>query len=356
MTTKRKGRRMRWISIICLLISVLFVSRIAWTAEPPQKKAVADFYKGAIVKIIIPSAPGGGQDTRMRALESFFEKHSGAQLVIQNMPGAGGYVALNYLYHTAKPDGLNLCTFFGSGVFMAEELGQKEATWKLEKLSFIARVTRNWGGPLMVGRKSPIRTLDDLVKAKREIKCSVTDPTVPGAMHLTLIAEALGLNFKIISGFEGGKACVLAAMRGEVELTSNPAAGLEDAFKKGDLIPLAMIGEGIPPSLPPNLPSLTSLPLSKDKKRFMDLSIGLSDFGNVIAGPPGIPQDRMGFLENAMMRALNEPELKKFFEIRGDNYAPLSGSEYLKILRESKKLVSDIGIKELENILFKKYY
>lgn len=337
-------------SAVSLLLSILGLRPgISWAAEP------SEFFKGAVAKIIVPFAPGGGVDIRTRALAPFFEKHSGARILVENMPGAGGYVAVGHLYNKAKPDGLTLCSFFGSGVFLAEELGQKEAIWKLEKLSYIARITKNWGGPLMVGRKSSIQNLGDLLKTKREIKAAVVDPTVPGSLHLTLIAEALGLNLKIVSGFPGGKECAMAVMRGEIEMTSNPVAGFEDAFKKGDLRALAVL-DNIPASLPADLPRLSDLPLSKERKKYLDLSLGVSDLGSVIAAPPGVPKERVQFLEDALMKTLNEPEVRKFFEVRGDNYAPLSGSKYLSVIKEMKKTVAEIGIKELDHILFKKYY
>ncbi len=48
--------------MMCLLIAVQFVFSVAWAGDAPKK--AADFYKGAIIKIIIPTSPGGGQDTR----------------------------------------------------------------------------------------------------------------------------------------------------------------------------------------------------------------------------------------------------------------------------------------------------
>jgi hypothetical protein len=61
-------------------------------------------------------------------------------------------------------------------------------------------------------------------------------------------------------------------------------------------------------------------------------------------------------LESAWLKALNEPEVKKTFDTRGDFYDPLTGAEYLQLLRNTKKVVADIGAKNVNHILFEKYY
>jgi tripartite-type tricarboxylate transporter receptor subunit TctC len=75
-----------------------------------------------------------------------------------------------------------------------------------------------------------------------------------------------------------------------------------------------------------------------------------------MAGPPGIPKDRVQFLENALAKALKEPEVLKVFETSGYAFSPLSGMEYLQILKGTEKAVADISVKNLNHILFEKYY
>jgi tripartite-type tricarboxylate transporter receptor subunit TctC len=289
-----------------------------------------------------------------------FEKYSGARMIVENMSGAGGYVGIRYLYNTAKPDGLALGMFNPPGAFIAELMGQKEASWKLEELNYIGRISKGSGGIMMVGKQSPLRTLEDVLKAKRQIKCATIGPTEGASMYMGLAAEALDLNFKIVPGFQGGKACILAVIKGEIEMTINPPAGFEDEFKKGDLRALSIVaGKEVAPafrSLFSSVPRLIDLPLSKDKKRFLEFADFVVDIGFVLAGPPGMPKDRVQFLENAMAKAMGEPDVRNPLVKRGDNYAPLSGTEYLKILKETKATVADIGVKNLNHILFEKYY
>jgi tripartite-type tricarboxylate transporter receptor subunit TctC len=213
---------------------------------------------------------------------------------------------------------------------------------------------------MMVGKSSSIRTLDDLLKTKREIKCGTIDPTTASSMNAALSAEALGLNLKIVPGFQNGKLCGMAVLRGEIEMTIQPPAGFEEEFKKGDLRAISIAaGREVAlafQSLFASVPRLIDLPLSLDKKIYIGLSNYLNDVGFVMAGPPGIPKERAQFLENALARALKEPQVSKILEASGYVFSPLSGTEYLQILKGAEKVVTDISVKNLNHILFEKYY
>ena len=75
--------------------------------------AQANFYQGKTVKVIVGTAPGGGYDLWARLMAQHIGKHipGNPTVVVQNMPGAGGAVAANYIYSVAKPDGLTLGSF-----------------------------------------------------------------------------------------------------------------------------------------------------------------------------------------------------------------------------------------------------
>ena len=347
----------RWLMVfILILISFLLFVPAGISAE---EKSAKEFYKGAILKIVIPYNPGGTTDTAARVLTPFFQKYLGAKIVIQNMPGAGGYVGLRYIF-SAKPDGLIVSLHNPPGAYLAELLGQKEATWKLENLTYIGRVLKGSGGIMMVGKKSSLNKLEDVLNAKREIQCATIDPTVGASMYMALAAEGAGINLKIIPGFPGGRACILAVLRGEIEMTINPPAGFLEEFKNGDLRALAIsAGKEIAPAvrdLFSSVPRLIDYPAEEGKKRFLELSNYVMDMGFVMTGPPSVPDDRAQFLRNAFMRALSEPEVKNTLETRGDFFAPLSGKDYLEIMRKMKASMSDIGVKNMEHILFKKFY
>jgi hypothetical protein len=76
-------------------------------AEKIDVQAVADFYRGKTVRIIVGAAPGGGFDTYARAVARHIGRHipGNPSVIVENMPGAGSLIAANHVYNVAPKDG-----------------------------------------------------------------------------------------------------------------------------------------------------------------------------------------------------------------------------------------------------------
>ena len=72
-----------------------------------------EFYKDKTLKIIVPYPPGGGWDTYARVTARNIVNHipGHPSVIVQNMPGAGGLVGVNFVYNRVKPDGLTVGMF-----------------------------------------------------------------------------------------------------------------------------------------------------------------------------------------------------------------------------------------------------
>src|SRR5688500_14945990 len=81
--------------------------------NPERASAQTPFYQGKQIRLVIGSTVGGGYDLWPRAIARYLTKHipGNPDIVPQNMPGAGGIVAANYVYGIAKPDGLTIGAF-----------------------------------------------------------------------------------------------------------------------------------------------------------------------------------------------------------------------------------------------------
>jgi hypothetical protein len=89
----------------------LFVARVfSWASN---LDAQTPFYQGKQIKLIIGSTAGGGYDLWPRMMLRYLTRHipGNPEIIPQNMPGAGGVVAANYIYGIAKPDGLTIGAF-----------------------------------------------------------------------------------------------------------------------------------------------------------------------------------------------------------------------------------------------------
>src|SRR5262245_23957323 len=69
-------------------------------------------FKGKTITMIVGSSAGGGTDAAARLIAPFLAKYlpGNPAVIVQNMPGADGVVALNYFVQQVRPDGLTVTT------------------------------------------------------------------------------------------------------------------------------------------------------------------------------------------------------------------------------------------------------
>jgi len=97
----------------------------SWAAAAKSgydEKAIADFYKGKTVRIIVGFSAGGGYDAYSRLIGRHLNKHipGNPNVLVDNMAGAGSILAANHINNVAPKDG----TIIGniSGQIILEQL------------------------------------------------------------------------------------------------------------------------------------------------------------------------------------------------------------------------------------------
>ncbi len=77
---------------------------------PLRAAGTEPFYRGKRLSLVVGFAPGGGVDTDARVIARHLPRFiAGApNILVQNMEGAAGIIASNYLYQRVAPDGLTI--------------------------------------------------------------------------------------------------------------------------------------------------------------------------------------------------------------------------------------------------------
>src|ERR1043166_6466321 len=117
-----------------LFILYIFVALLSAARSEAQES----FYKGKIIRIIVPFSPGGGYDIYSRVLARHIGKHIAGNpvLVVENTTGAGGLIGTNYVYKVAKPDGLTIGHPIGS-LFLQQLVGKPGIEFDARKFEYI---------------------------------------------------------------------------------------------------------------------------------------------------------------------------------------------------------------------------
>jgi len=337
--------------ILALLFIEIGVSEIA--AQPAKAE---EFYKGAMIKFIVPYAPGGTYDLWARALAPSLEKHTGAKVIIENMAGAAGLVGGGYLYSVAKPDGLSMAVLPMPGMILGDLLEFEAAKYELDKFTYIGRMETTWRG-LFASKALGFKSINDMMKATKPIRFGTTDPTAQSSVDASLIAEAFTLKAKIIPGYKGSKEYMLALVAGrELDAAATNFTGYEEMAKKGEVTLVAMIGRERYPDFPQTLHLLETPGLSPEGKKLLEILAVTNDGGRMLVAPPKVPEAKRSFLETALSKAMKEPALTDWAQKNGFNTSFLPGKECHELIMKLMEVVPKADKPRIKELVTKKYF
>jgi tripartite-type tricarboxylate transporter receptor subunit TctC len=128
--------------------------------------AQSDFYRGKTIVLVHGRSSGGSGDFRARSVAPFLQKYiPGNPTIVQEyMDGAGGRKAANYIYNSARPDGLTIGSV-GGGVVVSAVLGETGVQYDLDKLHFVGTPYSASHYVLITRREAGLTTLDKLRQA-----------------------------------------------------------------------------------------------------------------------------------------------------------------------------------------------
>src|SRR5436190_1782268 len=181
------------------LHSRLAVSLLIATLAPSQSHAdaISDFYKVVTIRLIISADAGGSYDSDARLVARHLGKHipGNPRIVPENMLGASGRVAANYMYHSAPKDGTVIAVMQQS-LPMGQALGEPGIQYDAAKFNWIGSPVRP-DETLVVWHTTGVRSIEDA--KKKEVIIGATSPTGMNYVYPKLANELLGTKFEIVT-------------------------------------------------------------------------------------------------------------------------------------------------------------
>lgn len=300
----RKSRLLAGAAVTTAALSLLVAVKVSAASGN-----AAAFFRGKTITWIVPYKAGGGYDTYSRLIVPFLGKYTGATVVVENKPGAGGLIGFN-LIAAAKPDGLTLGIINGVGAISSQIARERGRRFNVTKFSWIGRVTGETKAWVVRSSLKNLRSVRDFLRSKKTYRWGATGPGASGYLEGLLLESALHRKFDIVTGF-GGFVEIAAAMdRGEVDMSSDSIDSLLTAIHNGDERPLLVLGLEKDKFLP-RVPTLTDdkILLGKDGFALLRAYTSITDVARVVAAPPGLSSDRLAFLRAAFRKTLQDPEL-----------------------------------------------
>src|SRR3954469_6567183 len=280
------------------------------TLAPALAQDALDF-KGKTVTVIASFEAGGPYDFYSRLVARFLGAHlpGNPNVIVQNMPGAGGLRGANYLYNVAAHDG-SVVGVVSQAVAVGQILGTTPGIqYDARKYTWIGRINSNvevehtW-------HASGIKSIEDA--KKREVVVAGTGPTSSSVVMPRLMNELIGTKFKVVTGFQGPTSAQLALERGEVEGIVKPWSSIKTStpeWLRDKKINLIVQHTRVRHPELPDVPTIVDLGQDEAQRQIFALFAGGAALGTALLAPPGVPDGVVAALRKAFDQAMRDPAL-----------------------------------------------
>ena len=146
---------------VLLIIGLLgVVFHAGWVGHA---HAQSSYYQGKTIKLIQGREPGGSGDIRSRAVIPFLRKYipGNPNIVSEFMPGGGGRKAANYIFNTARPDGLTI-GHVSSGIVTSAVLGEPGIQYDLDKFHWLGSTDSAFHYAFFIRKELALSNLEKL--------------------------------------------------------------------------------------------------------------------------------------------------------------------------------------------------
>ncbi|HXQ84405.1 MAG TPA: tripartite tricarboxylate transporter substrate binding protein [Xanthobacteraceae bacterium] len=264
--------------------------------------ARADNFPSRPVHLIIPYGPGGIVDFTGRVLAQKMSNILGQPVVAENRPGAGGIVGVDSVARS-DPDGYNMALM--DPAIVINPTLQKEMPYDIFKDLVTLSIVSSSPEVLVVAPQLGIKTYAELVAYGKANpgKLNYASAGVGTTPHLAAEMWKLRTGIDAVHvPYKGIGASYTDMMSNKVQLSFSSIAGALPFTSDGRVIPLATTGTVRSPVYP-DLPTVAEAGLPGYA---VDLWLGLW-------GRAGMPADVLANLNDAINKALQDPELKASF-------------------------------------------
>jgi hypothetical protein len=280
---------------------------VAW---PAAAQSPSEFYKDKQVKFVVSSSVGGGFDTYTRLIARHIQKHMAGNptFIVQNMAGAGGVRAANFLYAVAPKDGTTIALFQNT-VPLEPLYGNKQALFDPLKLEWLGSPSQEFA-VFAIRSAVPVDKIEDA--KTHELVIGAPGSSSSPAFYGRLFRAIFDIKVKIIAGYAGASEVLLATERGENDGNSSAywsslKAIRPDWIRDKKIKFLLQYGAHPHPELK-GVPYALDLIKDPVKREMMEVASAPLALGRPIAAPPGVPLDRVAALRTALAETFKDPD------------------------------------------------
>jgi tripartite-type tricarboxylate transporter receptor subunit TctC len=311
-----------------------------WSLLPAalaHAQTVADFYRGKQIALVTSASVGGGYDQYARLLARHMQRHIPGEpaIIVQNMVGAEGLRAANYLYNVAAQDG----TVIGglsrnTGLARFYDFNNAGIQFDARKFHWLGSPQQEIG-LFILSTRSGLSGIADL--KTRDVTISSTAHNSPSTVYSRILNATIGTRLKPIEGYDGSQACLMAVERGEVD--AHVSGGSSAPFRarimpwlaNDDAKVIMQMGMKRDPAFP-DVPTAIEVESAPANKQMFEIAFAEQVMGRPFVLPPGVPADRIAALRAAFDATMKDPQFLDDAKLQKAEIDPVGGEEINALL------------------------
>ncbi len=290
-------------------------------------------YPSKLIRIIVPSTPGGPPDQIARMVATKLTAALGQSVIVENRAGAGGMLGTAFVAKT-PPDGYTVLITTASHTFIPAFTPDTPYD-AVKDFSHVTMLAENFGQALVVRPTLPVKTVPELVAlARREPgKLSYGQAGLGTASHIPAEMMLAAANIEMLEvPYKGTPAAMTDLLGGHVDMFFIGTQIALPLVQEGKLRALAVTGKERWKGMP-DVPTM-------QEQGFKDFNV-VNWFGAWL--PAGAPPQIVARLQTEITKTLQEPDILKEFDTLGLRAVGSSPEEFARFVEKDAETAREIA-------------
>lgn len=310
-------------------LCVALTLALSWGVYQVQAQEV---YPSKPVRIIVAFTAGTGSDVVGRIVANAMSPILGQSLIIENRPGAGGMLGTE-LGAKSPADGYTLTLASAGALIIAPVMSKSGPKYHADKdFVPIGGLARSAFVVVTANTPEAPQTFQELISRVKDKGANFGSPGTGTTTHLVgeIMLQKAGVKATHVP-YRGSSQSLTDTAAGQVGFAFDTVAGALPLVRAGKLRALAVSSAERVSSMP-TTPTLSEA--------------GIPDYSIVswwgLLAPAGTPTDVVKKLSDALLRALDTPDVKAKLAAQEVQAFPLSSAEFGALIRKETPMWTDL--------------